>query len=181
MPRRRARARRRRRSTAGITRIDKEPQILQLAIQPTAGWKSTKVEVPLFNIFGQIGKGGSGKAICLEILQVDFQSDTGAQEDPTAFFIGARDLNDSTETISALYSDRSFFSTWNSGALTFNQLDYTDEAGHGLLYPSQAIFVNAQSASLTPPTWSVRIMYRIVSVGLSEYIGLVNQYLVTAS
>jgi hypothetical protein len=59
------------------------------------------------------------------------------------------------------------------------ELDFTDNAGHGVLIATDQIYFNAISVNTTtPPTLNdhviVRIGYRFKNVGLVEYIGIVQ-------
>jgi hypothetical protein len=68
-----------------------------------------------------------------------------------------------------------------AGSVSQNQsdivqvMDLTDGAGHGILIATDSIFIAVSEVGYTGPnTIGVKIMYRLVEVGLQEYIGLVQ-------
>jgi hypothetical protein len=57
----------------------------------------------------------------------------------------------------------------------FQVMDLTDGAGHGILIATDSIFIAVSETGYTGPNnIAVKIMYRLVEVGLQEYIGLVQ-------
>lgn len=172
MPRRRAVRRRRR--TRKTTGGDKQPQYV---FGNTTGlgvntYASTILEVPLLNIL-------TGGTKVLEILKIDIQRMSGSGQ--ALFAIGSRNLNNvatSTYAYSSVGNDRSFFANTiiNSGNNTYS-FDLTDEAGRGQLYPAQQVLVNMLATA--GEIWQTRILYRIRNATMPEYVGIINQYVVT--
>ena len=80
-------------------------------------------------------------------------------------------------TVLARYTQSTWLAT--SGAWIHDDnvwYDYTDGAGHGILYGNQFIYWTLTSASTsTTNRISVKIMYRIKRVRQSELLGLVLQ------
>lgn len=175
MPRRRTTKRRRRTRKSGATG-DRKPQYLTGNVTTSGAgfYASTLMEIPLLNIL-------TGGTKVIELLKLDIQRMSGANQ--ASFAFGARNLNGistSTYPYTNAALDKAFFANCiiNAGNNNYS-FDFTDEAGNGQLYPAQQIFATANGSG--PENWQVRILYRIKNASLAEYVGIINQYVVTQS
>lgn len=76
-------------------------------------------------------------------------------------------------------SVRNAFSTGGSVAQVqpvVQVIDLTDGAGHGILIATDQIYIACSESgySASPNTLSYKIMYRLKTVGLTEYVGMVQ-------
>lgn len=175
MPRRRASRRKRSRRTARGGG-DKKPQYLNatLSVPASGTWSSTIAEVPLLNIL-------TGGTKVLEILKVHVNR-YGGSTNTAQVAIGSKNLNGAssgTYTFQNATADRAFMVTLAmNGTNLYYDLDLTDENGNGMLYPAQQFYVNA-NVSTNGDGMKVSILYRIKNATLQEYVGIINQYVVT--
>lgn len=177
MPRRRRTTRKRRTRRSGTTG-DKKPQFLNVVSIATPGnnvWYSTLGEIPLLNIL-------SGGTKVIELLKIQITKVGG--NSILNYAIGSRNLNNTafgTFSVAQSHLDKAFVVTGllNTTEL-YREIDLTDENGNGQLYPAQQIFVNI-GQSTNGDYVKVSFLYRIKNASMSEYIGIINQYVVTQS
>lgn len=179
--RRVASKKRKRRSTSNSVAGDYFPEELVafIATSDNVNWKSTLLQVPLLNLPER-----AGKARVLEFIKIATNDGaTGGSNSSTVWTIGSVNYgNGQTATtvppLQAMTDRRNFIS--GRGAVAVDEMvELTDQAGRGVLYPAQSIYINMMSnANLTANT-VFRLFYRVKYVGLAEYIGIMNQYMVT--
>lgn len=172
--------RKRRASSGASLGMDKYPEELQAVITAASitSWASTLIQVPLLNLPER-----AGKARVLEFVKIQtndaIQSGSNA---PVVWTMGSVNYGNGQTTttvpVSQALSDRRNFINGRAAASVDEMIELTDQAGNGLLYPAQSIYINAVGSTATGAV-NFRIFYRIKYVGLNEYIGIMNQYLVT--
>jgi hypothetical protein len=159
---------------------DVSPQFLTFSASQSGADTTTTITQTLpIEKFGSAGKG----ARIIEVLKVFFQIRGNNLEVDSNFQIYLSTKNGGTTAKN--FSDTDVFAAYNERRLittsgTFlNVLPYsfdcTDGAGHGFLVATDNIF--CQIISLTSSFTNVvdvKILYRFKSVGLSEYIGIVQ-------
>jgi hypothetical protein len=170
MPRRRRVTRKRRTRKSGTTG-DRKPQYLTgtVSCAGTAVYATTILEVPLLNIL-------SGGTKVLEILKIELNRTSGSNQVQIA--LGSRALSGVSTTTypyTNVGADRVWFANTiiNAGANSFT-FDLTDEAGNGQLYPAQQVAFNILGTATEQ--FQVRLLYRIKNASMSEYVGVINQY-----
>lgn len=175
MARRRA-TRKRRRRVGGTS--DKKPQFLNVTVgnNSTSTWTSTIGEVPLLNIL-------NGGTKVLEILKIYMNRIGGSNASFMCF--GSRNLQGVTQasyTAALMAQDKAFIAAMQtSGTENYREIDLTDENGNGQLYPAQQIFTNVANGAGTADFWKISFLYRIKNATMQEYVGIINQYVVTNS
>lgn len=139
-------------------------------------WASSRLEVPLLNL---PNTGGQAKSI--ELISVDV-THVGNTHDDIVYAIGALNLSGVQLTeysIAAAFVDKRIALCGRTGTSATILEDLTDDNGNGILYPAQSLYVNIHSTANAARTMNFRIMYRIVSTNMTEYVGIMNQYVVT--
>lgn len=156
---------------------DRFPQTLEAIVTTgaSANWTSTSVEVPLLNL------GNAGLPNALEILRVEFdQTNTAAIDMFVA--VGSYNANSLTTTqypYSTMLTDKRYVAKFRTGNTGHAELNLTDNNGFGILYPGQELYINVSSLTAAVSTQVIRVFYRIHKSTLEEYLGIVNQYIVT--
>lgn len=152
-----------------------QTMIAQVTTGANTNWVSGIVEVPLLNL------GVSGMPNVLEICKVEMlQTQTAAVDLVLAlgsYDLGGTPLTNIPYSVSSL--DKRFVTWQRSGAFGAVAFDLTDENGKGLLYPGQQLFASVSSVPGTAATVAIKIYYRIRKSNLQEYLGIINQYIVT--
>ena len=124
----------------------------------------------------------SGRAQVLEILKVWFSNAAAHAEVDSSYsaFLSTRNMTttvDSNDTGVFAYFKRATLLT-TSGLLEVQDpvcLDLTDNAGHGIIIATDAIFCRVQSVTTSATNLiDVKILYRWKNVSLAEYIGIVQ-------
>lgn len=177
MPRRRRATRKRRTRRSGTTG-DKKPQFLNVVSGATPGnnvWYSSLAEAPLLNIL-------TGGTKVIELLKIQINKIGAASL--MNFAIGSRNLNNTnfaSFSVAQSHIDKAFVVTTQMATTeNYREIDLTDENGNGQLYPAQQIYVNIGQANQGDYV-KVSFLYRIKNASMSEYIGIINQYVVTQS
>lgn len=174
MPTKRRRSVRRRKSTKGA---GQKPQtlVMQKAIDSADVWNTTFVELPLLNIQHNFNT--------IEIVQIDV-TNTGTQAGYVA--IGGLNLNGVTAatfspTTNAFTDKRLFWTALVQGGQNTLTFDTTDDAGRGIMYPAQKIFMNVldPTAQGTNFNAAVKIYYKLRTASAAEQLLIINQYIVT--
>lgn len=143
----------------------------------------------------------AGRSMVMELLKADFDvyGTTGSIDPPRR---AAVTFKAGASTGSDLFSSKPHVLcavSWTGRQYTGGQtgagtayasklsVDLTDQAGHGIIYCGQKIFVCQEYDTLsgtntTPGVHNVRcrVLYRWKNVGLTEYIGIVQSQLVSS-
>jgi hypothetical protein len=160
--------------------MDKYPE--ELIAQATAGgavnWVSTLVQVPLLNLPEK-----AGKARVLEFIKIQTNDAVQAGSNSAIVWtIGSVNYGNgqtvTTVPVNQAMTDRRNFISGRAAIGIDEYAELTDQAGNGMLYPAQSVYINVVGASGTGAV-TFRLFYRIKYVALAEYIGIMNQYLVT--
>lgn len=162
---------------------DNYPETITITTPPSSAttWVSAGVEVPLLNLPGAKGN----KARVIEIIKIELTPIIGLT---TGMYvsIGGIDFGSAavaTYTPTIVASDIRQFMFKVMGVLGTNitatvpaniEVDFT-YGSKGLLFPGPTMYVNLYSATANNVA-QVVIHYRIKSVPLPEYLGIVNQY-----
>lgn len=176
MPRRRA-TRRKRRTRKSSGGGDKKPQFLNATgnFASTTNWATTIAEIPLLNIL-------TGGTKVIEVLKVQISKYQGTST--LHYAIGSRNLNSvslGTYSIESSFTDKAFMIAGQMGSSeAYREIDLTDENGNGQLYPAQQFFINGVAGSANQG-FKFSFLYRIKNASMMEYIGIINQYVVTQS
>jgi len=181
MPRRRRAAKRKRRRRTSSNVIDAYPEELigQVTTVANVSWVSTNVQVPLLNLPER-----AGKARVLEIVKVVTNDAVQAGSGATMVWtIGSVNYGNGQTTttvpVAQAISDRRNIVSGRMGIQLDEQVDITDSGGHGVYYPAQTLYINGVSGQNAGSSCVFRIFYRVKYVALAEYIGIMNQYIVT--
>ncbi len=170
---------------------DIKPQYLTVSIPAPAGGNDfSVVKVPIPRII----MSQNNRATVMEILNVDWYlaiadlADSDVVDMAYLSFRQLRDTNDPT-LLSAFgndFADSSSFAcvlqssveTGTSGASVRNMpisVNLTDRNGNGVLVAVDQIFATSGAFSNTVASLtSCKILYRMVSVGITEYVGIVQ-------
>lgn len=161
---------------------DTYPEVLVIQATNTASataWAAATGEFPIINV--GIGGGTSSTARVVEILKVIFtMSGYGGTGGYSAVLLSGFNLANKTttdKTIAQSFADQRTL-TYATPHYTWPQqeIDMTDDKGHGVLYPATSIFLNLIGQAAVVGTCTCQILYRFRTVGLNEYLGIVNQY-----
>lgn len=175
MPRARRTRKRRTRKSGSSSTGDKKPQWVSGTVAngtTTTSWVSSIVEIPLINIL-------TGGTKVLEILKIQINRVTG--NNTKILGLGSRNLSGvTTDSYPALNAarDKSFFQYGVITAENNWEWDLTDENGNGMLYPAQQIYLN-MSCDTAANAIKVSFLYRIKNATMPEYVGIINQFIVT--
>jgi hypothetical protein len=134
----------------------------------------------------------NGKAIVMEILKIYWDLPTFGSNMPAGdtnwicqaqlSTASSNGINTSAPQIFAYVKRKSkgqeggaassYYTTWTEPEIQ----DYTDGAGHGMLVATNSIFMGANTSNFTASvSFGCRILYRWKEVGLTEYLGMVQQ------
>jgi len=177
MARRRVARTRRRRRRTGSSSGDRKPQFVwgTITAASSVNWQSTLVQIPLLNIL-------TGGTKVLEILKVTVARLSGSNLNN--FALGAKNyqgFSNTTYTPTIAAQDKGFFTCFVLGGTeNVREFDLTDDAGNGMLYPAQVVYVN-NSCSTSGDTFQIKFLYRIKNATLPEYVGVINQYTITST
>lgn len=169
---------------------DVKPQFLTVAITaPSAAndFSIATVAVP------RIILGGQGIATIMEILRVDWYIGIQDLGDPTSIngaYLSTRALRGQAEaaTVTAIAEDFNDPGTFGAalehhgtGGHTINlplSVDLTDANGNGVLIATDKFFATTVNVFGTLPSLgTAKILYRMVNVGITEYVGIVQSQL----
>lgn len=179
--RRVASKKRKRRASSSNVGGDNFPEELVASVNTTGNtnWVSTLVQVPLLNLPER-----AGKARVLEFIKVATNDGaSGVSLSAVVWAIGSVNYGagqtQTTVPIVQAITDRRNFISGRAAIGNDEMVELTDQAGRGVLYPAQSIYINVAGVANNTAVTVFRLFYRVKYVGLSEYIGIINQYLVT--
>lgn len=179
--RRVASKKRKRRASGTQVGNDKYPEelVAQVASAGNTNWVSSLVQVPLLNLPER-----AGKARVIEFIKVATNDGTQAGSGAIAVWaIGSVNYGNGQTTTTVptnqAMTDRRNFISGRAAIGVDEMVELTDQAGNGMLYPAQSIYINVVGATASASSTVFRLFYRIKYVSLAEYIGIMNQYLVT--
>lgn len=161
---------------------DLYPETLTLQVSNTASttaWATAIGEFPIINV--GLGGGTGSSARVVEILKVIVTAvGFGGSSGNTAIVLSGFNLTGKTTTDKQLSAAMTDERTITYGVLqpTWPQqeIDLTDDKGHGVLYPATSVFMNIIAQAAVVSTVTCELLYRFRTVGLNEYLGIVNQY-----
>lgn len=173
---------------------DVKPQLMTVALPAPSGINDYSV---LEFAIPRIIMGARDSATVMEILKVYFYVGLDNLAD-SSYTMGAFlstsliRVQDSTANVATLASDMinptvfasvvSTVLTTTTGAVTYTMpitIDLTDNNGNGILIATDKIFyTQGMTANILVSTGVVKILYRMVNIGITEYVGIVQSQIV---
>ncbi len=169
---------------------DIKPQVMTVTTPPGAGandFSSVAVTVP------RIMMGGRGYTTIMEVLRVDWYPSIENNADLAATYgvylstrlIRAQDSAATAGGFAADFSDPTTFANailitnlLTSGANGYHlpiSIDMTDNNGNGYLLATDRFFMTSGQVNDAVPSSTIcKILYRMVNVGIEEYVGIVQ-------
>lgn len=170
---------------------DVKPQILTLttAIAPAINQyvvRQVALPVPRFGTL-------KTKATIMEMLRVDWYlglRDNGDINNAKSAFLSTNQIrgtgeaannvtieNDAAETtvFAMAYRQGTFVVSGSSDRTYPMSIDLTDNNGNGVLIATDKIFITgADDGGAIPSSYTCKVLYRLVNVGITEYVGIVQ-------
>lgn len=168
---------------------DVNPQYIQSRVTLSAANTFTELELPMPLV--RVGPQTSGTVIIMEFLRwyVDMPnidqdaaaatSRTSGISLTTKSVTAFTTLNSATCIASLRKDTRNCFTAAGTGVLEISTdpmtWDFTDGAGHGILFAGDNLFISAATANFTAAAvFDFKLLYRFKKVSLQEYIGIVQ-------
>jgi hypothetical protein len=129
----------------------------------------------------------SGSAFGIELLKVEFFKvnaqavGAGVGSVPTILSLGIKDWTGDAATPGAFSASRKNVALWNSGPFdAANEIDLTDDDGNGIVIPGTDIIFTGYLLAVDTVDWAATVSYRIKQLPLSQYVNMVNEFLLVA-
>lgn len=167
---------------------DVNPQILTCPTITLAAGADVSDELAINLPISRVGTKGT-KVTVFELLKIQFSQPTVQAEPPAAtnyleisYLATGPGTNGAFSNPRVITQDTVNVRIQDSGASfayaigTSPWIDLTDGAGHGILIGADVIYFGARHFNLTvTSTWGCKMLYRYKEVGITEYIGMVQQ------
>lgn len=163
--------------------VDKYPQLAQTFF--TSGstvtqWYGTSIEFPDI-LYGAPPKGKKNVAEILQVTISPVASWSGVQHYLALSTMPLTTMTTTNYPINAAFSDTRniFMAQWNATNTSGFTMDFANyPEGTGLLYPGDKIYFNFIPGTAAAYSMRIQIKFRIKSININEYLGIVTQYTV---